>query len=113
MNVIEPEWTRAELKTYVLLFCANANYEESREEIALIRSKVGNRRFERIHWTFDHDNDFERIQKIRANIKALGYSKKEIDQLFREILEVFFVDGEYDVLEQNVYKGLKQILADI
>lgn len=111
MDMIEPTWTRAEFRTYVLLYCANANYEETQEESALIRLKVGNRRFERIHWTFDKDNDYIRVQKIKANYKALGYSQAELEQLLIEIKAVFFADGEYDILEQNVYRGLKEIVA--
>ena len=69
-------WTRAELKAYILLFCAHADLTESNEEAQLIMQKVGRDRFAKVHKTFEQDNDFQRIEKIKHKVKSLGYTPR-------------------------------------
>ncbi len=111
MTTQTTQWTRTELKAYILLFCAHADYTETKAESDLIRSKVGIEAFEKVHAAFDRDNDYQRIQTIRENIEALGYSKTDLEALYEEIKAVFFADGDFDILEQNLFRGLKHLLG--
>lgn len=103
-------WTKEELKIYLLLYCANADFSESRSEIDLIKLKNSHSDFDKIHAEFESDNDYQSIQKIQDAIAKHGYSKNEIEGLYEEIKELFLSDGKYDVLEQNLYMGLRHIL---
>ena len=105
-------WTRAELKAYILLFCAHADLHESGPEAELIKTKVGKDRYEKVHSAFDKDNDFQRIEKIKHKIKSLGYTPEDLKGLYREIQEVFFADGVYDHMEQHIFRSLKRILEN-
>ena len=110
MKDIENHWTKEEFKIYLLLYCAHADFTESTAEMDLIKLKGQHSNFDKIHAEFDKDNDYQSIQKIQSAFTALGYSANEIESLYDEIKELFLSDGKYDVLEQNLYIGLRHIL---
>lgn len=110
MEEFTTTWTHEELKGYILLYCAHADFSVSKEEKEYIKSRVGDKKFEKIRKEFENDNDYQQIQKIHTTIERFNYSKEEIDEAFRSIKQLFLVDGEMDVLEQNIYRGLKQLL---
>ena len=110
MNTFETSWDKKELAAYILLYCANANYQEDPEEIELIRSKVDKADYKAIRKEFEADNDYQSIQKIEAAVDRLGYSKKEINVLISEMKTLFLSDGHYDETEKMLFLGLKKIL---
>lgn len=110
MSEYSTTWKRNELKAYILLYCANANYNESPEEVELIRAKVDKSRYQAIHAEFDEDNDYQSIQKIEAAIDRLDYAKSDINQLIVEMRELFNSDGHFDAAEKVLFLGLKKIL---
>ncbi|QAA80383.1 hypothetical protein EI546_00940 [Aequorivita sp. H23M31] len=110
MKEFETTWTHEELKAYMLLYCAHADFFVSPEEKEYIKSKVGEVEYKKIRKEFDDDNDYQQIQKINAAIERFEYSKEEIDEAFRSIKDLFLSDGEMDILEQNIYRGLKHLL---
>jgi hypothetical protein len=101
-------WTKEELKIYILIYCANADFSESKLELDYIKSKIQTNNFEKIHNEFEKDNDYQSIQKILSSIKEHHYENDE--SLLREIMELFLIDDRFDILEQNLYMGLKHIL---
>ena len=95
---------------HCLLYVANADFMVTTEEKAYIKAKVGEREYKKIHAEFEDDNDYQQIQKINATIERFNYSKEEIDEAFKIIKALFLSDGEMDILEQNIYRGLKHLL---
>lgn len=110
MNNNITNWTKEELKIYILIYCANADFSESKFEVDFIKSKIKTDNFEKIHAEFEDDNDYQSIQKIQLSIEKHGYTNDEKNRLFGEIKELFLSDKKYDVLERNLYLGLSQIL---
>jgi len=110
MEDFTTDWTHQELKAYMLLYCANADFVVTPEEKEYIKSKVGSEEYKKIHREFEADNDYQRIQKINAAIERFQYSKEEIDEAFKSIKDLFLSDGEMDILELNIYRGLKHLL---
>lgn len=106
------QWTKEELSAYLLLYCANADYIETEEEIELIRSKVDRERYKAIHKEFDNDNDYQSIQKIESTIERLKLSEEQIDTLIGEMKTLFASEGNYDAAENALFTGLKKILKD-
>jgi hypothetical protein len=109
MEEYQTNWTKEELKIYLLIYCSKADFLESKVETDFIKSKTIGNSFERIHEEFNKDNDYQSIQKIRTTIEKYSYSKDAIAQLFEEMKELFLSDGKYDILEQNLYMGLNHI----
>lgn len=108
----QTDWSRDELKAYVLLYCAHADFVESTAEKKLIIDKVGKEKYEAIHKEFDKDNDYQSIQKIQATLDRFDYSKEEIDELFAEIKEIFLADGQYETLERNIEMVLQHLFKE-
>ena len=103
-------WTKDELVAYILLYTANTNFVESNFEKNVIISKVDMNTFQKIHDEFDNDNDYQSLQKIISGLKQHHYSKHDLDDLFVDIKLLFLSDGEYDVLEQNMFLYIKNII---
>ena len=112
MKKFNTNWTKEELKIYILIYCANADFSESKFEIDLIKSKIQTSNFEKIHDEFKKDNDYQSIQKIQLSFKEHGYTNDEIENLFRDIKELFLSDEKYDILEQNLNRGLSLLLTN-
>lgn len=110
MSQSTPNWTKDELKTYLLIYCANADFSESTPEIDMIHTKVPHVDYNKIHEEFQKDNDYKSIQKIQASLEAHGYTINERDQLLQEMKDLFLSDGELDLLEQNLMLGLRHML---
>lgn len=107
---MESQWNKKEFKAYVLLFAAHANFMEDKKEMEFIKKRVGEENLAHIHDEFDGDNDYQRIQKIKAETERLAYDKDQIDDLFIDIKALFISDGKFDILEENLFRGLKHIL---
>ncbi len=103
-------WTKQELVAYILLFAANSDLTESNKEREIISSKIDEKAFKAIHEEFNNDNDYQSIQKIVDGLQAHNYSKNDLDELFSDIKSLFFADGDFDILEQNMLRGLQRIL---
>jgi len=104
-------WTEDELKAYLSIYCANADFTESKVEIDFIKSKILSTNFEKIHKEFEKDNDYQSIQKIQSTIERFGYSSTQKNELLAEIKEVFLSDDKYDTLEKNLLRALSHILS--
>ena len=110
MEEYNTSWSKPQLKAYILLYCAHADFTESKEEKALILSKISGGSYGNIHQEFDADNDYQSIQKILSSLSRLGYSSENIEQLITEIRALFFSDGEFNILEKNLMMGLSRLL---
>lgn len=110
MEEFKTNWSHEELKTYILLYCAYANFVETKAERAFIIDKVGEEMYEKLFKEFDQDNDYQRIQKIQHTVERANYSKEEMERLFENIKNMFLADGELDILEENIFRGLHHLL---
>lgn len=109
-NTTDINWTRDEFKAYVLLYAANCDYIENRQEHNYILEKINKDIYHKIHRELGNDNDYQSIQKIIASIEKFDYSKDELEFLTSEIMGLLLADGELDSIEQCVFMMLKKIL---
>ncbi|RDK87019.1 hypothetical protein [Marinirhabdus gelatinilytica] len=103
-------WTKTELQTYILLLCANADNDETEEELKMIRSKVAKDTFEKMYEKFSKDTEEERLKKIDTNIHAHTYSNMELIDFRREVYEIFFSDCDFKMMEKRLDWTLDNIL---
>lgn len=111
MNDFTTQWSRVEFKTYLMLYCANADFIETEDEKEIIQSRVHKDILKHIHKEFDKDNDYQRIQKIVNTAERFGYTKDKVDELLSKLKELFFKDHDMDILEKNMFRGLKHLLT--
>lgn len=107
----QTHWTKEELVAYILLYTAHSNFEEDNMEKNVIISKVDMQTFQKIHDEFDQDNDYQSIQKIMQGVKEHNYDSDELQSLFTDIKTLFLSDGEYDIMERNMFLFLKKLLS--
>lgn len=110
MNKESKYWTKEELKIYMLLLCAKADYIESPEEIAMIKSKINNATFERLYSEFCCDKEENCLDKIQAAIAHHEYSVKELKNIRKEIHEVFISDHKFNLKERQLNRLLDSML---
>ncbi|MBT8260228.1 MAG: hypothetical protein HKO92_01235 [Flavobacteriaceae bacterium] len=103
-------WTKEELKIYILLLCANADSEKSEDEIQLIKSKTDSKTFEKIYNEFCDDNEDESFEKIDENVQLHDFSPLELNQLRKEMQEVFLTDKRFSMMEDNMNRILDNII---
>lgn len=109
MTNSKTNWTKEDLKVYFLIYCANADFSENKFEDDFIKSKIRVSNFDAIHREFEKDNDFQSLEKIQDAMNMHGYTKEEKDGLFLEVRDLFQADGDYDLMEKNLLRGLKHI----
>lgn len=110
MKSDKDHWSKAELQTYILLLCANADSIETVEEINLIKSKVEIETFEKIYQEFCNDTEDERFDKIDDNINMHDYSNMELIQLRKEMQEIFLSDSKINLMEDNLKRIMDNML---
>lgn len=103
-------WSKEELKIYILLLCAKADSVESEEELDMIKSKIDAESFDRLYKEFCCDNEDNCLDKIQAVIAKHEYSNRELDNLRKEIQEVFLSDNKYIMKERNLDRLLDSML---
>lgn len=103
-------WTKKELQIYILLLCANADAVQTEEEIRLIKSKVDNEIFTKIYSEFLKDSEDESLEKIQENVALHHYSHRELLKIRTEMQEVFFADRNYQMMERNLERILRNML---
>lgn len=111
MNEVKVDWDQNQFKAYLLIYAANSNFAETEEEKEVILSKVDPDTYKKMHREYEHDNDYQRLQKILAAIEKFGYSKEDLSQLREEIRQVLNSEGYHDELEENMFLYLKKIVS--
>ena len=109
--MVETNWTEEEFKSYLFIYCANADYEESSEEIKMAKAIISEKGYEKMHKEFDADNDYQSLQKIQSTVKRLEFDENKLDSLCADVKQMFLADGDFDIMEKNLFLGLKRILS--
>ena len=94
-----------------MIWSANADFIQHTDETDLILSKINHETYKTTKKEFHRDNDQQSIDKICESLERLDYSKGEINQVFEDMKELFMADGDFSSLEDNLSRGLKQILG--
>ncbi len=110
MTTLTTNWNKKELHTYLFIYCMNADFIEKSDELALIKNKIDDATYVKMHTEYEKDNDFESIQKIQSAFSEHKYSKEQMLTIFNEIKLLFLSDGSYNILERNLMLGLKRLL---
>lgn len=102
-------WTKEDLIIYTLIYCANADLNETQLEVEHIKSKIKNSDYDALHAEYKIDSDYQSFDKICIAIKELKIEDPK--EIINEILATFNSDGKYSTLEQVLFKGLNKIIA--
>lgn len=104
-------WSKKELKVYLLLLCAQTDSQQSHEEIDLIRRKTDSDTFDKIYQEFEKDVDEDtRIQKIESAVHKHEFSQMELADLKKEIHQLFHSDKNFSESEKYLDRILDNIV---
>lgn len=104
------KWTKLELQTYILLLCANADNNETDEEIRMIQSKVPKDTFDKINKEFSEDSEKNKLKKIDKSVHMHTYTSMELSGFRREMYKIFFSDCKFTLMEKRLDMTLDNIL---
>lgn len=110
MKTGKTQWSKEELKTYILLLCAKADNVETGEEIQLIKAKASDEIFDRMYGEFQNDDEDESLEKIQNVLEWHQYSELELCELKNEIQQVFAADRKIAMSESNLGRILENII---
>jgi ATP phosphoribosyltransferase len=110
MKTTNNAWTKKELETYILLLCANADENEAKEELDMIKRKLDSSTFEKIYGEFSLDAEEQRLEKINRTVQRFNYSHMELIALRKEMDAIYFVDEKYGMMERNLDRILDSII---
>lgn len=104
-------WKASEFQTYLLLYCANADINQSAEELRFIKERVDKSDFRAIQTVFNNDTDYQSLTRLQEYVKEHDLSDKDLNAHFKEVKTLFKIDGDYDQMEKHLMNVLKSILG--
>lgn len=101
------EYDFKDFVTYLMIYAAYSDLELTGDEKKFIIKKVGQHRYDKMDTLFQSQNDKEVIDFI-LKMKKIHVDKDGSKDMLQILKDVFFADGEFSTLEQNVYLSLKR-----
>lgn len=103
-------WNKEDLFVYTLLFCMNADFDESIYEEAEIKAKYPTANYEQMHEFFMNDNDAMRAERILDVAKSHKMVKADFEDMMNFVPTVLKADGKVTVEEEMMFHGLNELL---
>ena len=105
-----PKWNYKEFCAFLLIYGANADMEITKEEEAMIKSKVDEATYQEIRSDFNDVSDYDIIQII-LTYKGLYFPTPERkNELLDMIKKEFYADGDFSVMEKNLLRLLEKLM---
>jgi len=110
MSNSSKNWSKQELKIYLLLLCAKADSVQTEDELTLIKRKTDRDTFSSMHQEFMMDDEDTSIEKIESAIGKLEFSQMELADLKKEIYDVFQADKKFSAAERYLDRIIDNIV---
>lgn len=104
-------WSYNEFLAFVLLYAANADYNESAKEIEVIEGKVGSEALKKAHEAFDEKNDYQSIEFITSFQDTFFADEESKKMIYNDMEDVFNADKDFNFLERNEFMMIKKIIG--
>ena len=105
-----PRWTREEFVTFLLLYCADADMECTDNERAMIRAGIDEAGLLAVETEYKDLKDFEKILVIESYQSRYFSDEIQKKELLKIMERLFKADGEFDIMEHNLYRMLQKLL---
>ncbi|MBU2527415.1 MAG: hypothetical protein KKC03_12535 [Bacteroidetes bacterium] len=103
-------WSKEELKIYILLLCTKADSDVTPEEINLIKSKTTTEIFDKMYMEIRADDENTSLEKIEAAIALHHYDITEVFELRKEMRAVFSADKHFGRKEHYLDQIMDHII---
>lgn len=106
----EIEWNYDEFVAFLLLYASHVDMDFSQEEKEKITEKLPKDTYDKIFQKFNNMSDYEALQTI-LRYKGVYYPTQDRKQeLLDKIKMIFFVDGDYSVMERELFGFLEKLM---
>lgn len=106
---LKTNWNNQELKAYFYIYAMNADLEESKKDIKLIKKHISEDIYAKMYKEFERDNDYQVIEKIINTIEDLKYTEDQVRYLLDKMKNIFETDKKFSIMERNLASGLERI----
>jgi len=108
---VDPQtWTYEDLKTFLLLYCANADLDETPDELRMLSRDVSPERLEELTDFFDGNSDYDNLQAIVSLKPKYFADPPAVERLVADMEALFRVDGDYSYIEKVILGAVRRIL---
>jgi hypothetical protein len=101
---------RDQFRTFLLLYAANADMQQTELETQYIREIAPCDNFDEMHALFTGCSDYECLQLILSYRDQFFPTVQDQDNLLQEVANLFQKDGDYGLLEGNAMKMIKKLI---
>lgn len=104
-------WTYTEFLAFLLLHAANDDLSADKKEIELIESKVGADTVKVISEKMEYLNDSQQLDLLLSYQDRYFSDEESKQKIYADMKEVYMVDHEFSILEQNAFRMLKKLIG--
>jgi len=105
-----PHWSREEFMAFLLLYAAEADMVCTEEERAIIKAGIDEAHLAAVEAEYNGLKDYERISIIKSYKSQYYDDESRKFELLKIVEQLFQADGEFDIMEHNLYRMLQKIL---
>ena len=110
MIMADLNWTYQEFLCFLLIYVSHVDIEYSEEERSRLKRVFKPKVYEKVYPQFDQMSDYAALQEI-LKYKELYYNTPEKKQEVMDNIKIqCFVDGEYSIMEKEVFHFLDKML---
>lgn len=104
------EWTYDEFLCFLLIYVSHVDIDYSDDEKERLKRMFDEKVYDKVFSKFDSLNDYQALQEI-FKYKEQYYGTPDKKQEVLDNIKIqFFVDGEYSVMEKEVFHFLEKML---
>ena len=108
---IKTNWTKEEFAAYTLIHASQTDCVTCDEEKEYLESRFDKEVIKKMYRELDHDNDYQRLQKIMHFIEGHSLTQDYLTNLLGQIQNVYESDGDYNPNQKNTFMYLKKLLV--
>ena len=102
--------TADDFKSFLLTYLAEADFKVTPEEREIILKHISPARYESLKALIDRLSDFECLQVITDYKRTHLTDQNDLDELIKEMDEIYHANDHTSILEKNMMLGLKKVL---
>ncbi len=104
--------TRQEFFGLMMIYAANIDGIEHKDELDIIRGSIGKETFDRCYTIYGSMTDYELINYFRDNKTAFLKSDMDEKIFLSELKTVISADHHVDIMEKTLLLAIKKILRE-
>lgn len=105
-----PQLSQSQFRTFLLIYSAHVDYEYSEKEETYIKLHCSAKEYEDMHQLFLSQSEYSALKLIIKHKKIYLCDQQLRSQIYKDIINVFKVDGDYSRPEKAFLQFLDKII---